>query len=386
MDLYSRKSLWKVYLAVAGAIIMLISLWHTNFLSKNLAEGERYMAQHYAMAQEQINKNIEESEDEDLTLQLEILQSNKTIPVIVTDEKGDVIYDINFGNRSNDKKYLADLARKMEKNGFKPIYNSSGNKIYYRESRVLQQLKFFPIIQLILIAAFIGLGYVGFSSARRGEQDRVWVGMAKETAHQLGTPISGIVAWLENLRAIKEDDTEVLEIVDELHNDVGRLGLIAERFSKIGSIPELSSVNIYEELEKCRAYMQRRASRKVEFKFPDPLSEPLLVKLNPPLFDWVIENLLRNALDAMDGQGKIEVQIKSDTQHIELEVSDTGKGIPASKHKTVFQPGYTTKKRGWGLGLSLSRRIIEEYHRGKIYVKKSEEGKGTSFGIRLDRA
>jgi two-component sensor histidine kinase len=384
MDLYSRKSLWKIYLAVAGVILMLISLWYTNFLSKKLAEGERYMVQNYVLAQEQINNDSVDFVD--LTLQLGILQNNKTIPVIVTDERGNVIEAVNFGSHNDDKEYLEELARKMEKNGFNPIVNSLGNKIYYRESRVLQQLKFFPIIQLILIAAFIGLGYVGFNSARRGEQDRVWVGMAKETAHQLGTPISGIVAWLENLRAIKEDDTEVLEIVDELHNDVGRLGLIAERFSKIGSIPELSSVNIYEELEKCRAYMQRRASRKVEFKFPDPLSEPLLVKLNPPLFDWVIENLLRNALDAMDGQGKIEVQVKSDTQHIELEVSDTGKGIPASKHKTVFQPGYTTKKRGWGLGLSLSRRIIEEYHRGKIYVKKSEEGKGTSFGVRLDRA
>jgi two-component sensor histidine kinase len=384
MDIYSRKSLWKIYLAVAGVIIMLISLWYTNFLSNKLAEGERYRVQNYLLAQEQLNNDTEDIGD--LSLQLEILQNNKTIPVILTDERGNVLEGVNFGSRNQDKKYLSELAKKMEKNGFKPIINSLGNKVYYRESKVLQQLKFFPLIQLILIAAFIGLGYVGFNSARRGEQDRVWVGMAKETAHQLGTPISGIVAWLENLRAIKEDDGEVLEIVDELHNDVGRLELIAERFSKIGSIPELRSVNIYQELENCRAYMQRRASRKVEFKFPDPLSEPLLVKLNPPLFDWVIENLLRNALDAMDGQGKIEVQVKADAHHVELEVSDTGKGIPASKHKTVFQPGYTTKKRGWGLGLSLSRRIIEEYHRGKIFVKKSEEGKGTSFGIRLDRA
>ena len=314
------------------------------------------------------------------------MERNTTIPVFVTDERDKVLFHANFEDGIKDEDaYFNPIIKKMEKSGFDPII-SEGNKIYYQESTLLRQLRYFPLIQLILIAAFVGLGYAGFSTERRSEQNRVWVGMAKETAHQLGTPISGIVAWLENLRAMREEDEEVIEIVDELRTDVSRLELIAERFSKIGSIPSLEPVNIYTELEKCRAYMQRRASRKVQFNFPDPESKPLGVRLNPPLFDWVIENLLRNALDAMDGIGSIQVNVTEEEHVVNIDVIDSGKGIPSSKFKTVFQPGFTTKKRGWGLGLSLSKRIIEEYHSGKIFVKKSEEGKGTTFSIRLIKA
>ncbi len=384
MDIYSRKSRWKIYLAAVGVIILLISVYYTDYLSQQLADGERYRVENYVLALEQINNPS--SEFEDLSLQLQILERNTTIPVIIIDEQNKIVDAKNFSVEQNkDEKFLQGVIQKLEKSGFEPI-SSAGNKIFYQESTLLRQLRYFPLIQLVLIAAFVGLGYVGFSSARRSEQNRVWVGMAKETAHQLGTPISGIVAWLENLRAIKEDDEEVIEIVDELRTDVSRLELIADRFSKIGSIPSLEPVNIYTELEKCRAYMQRRASRKVQFIFPDPNSKTLGVRLNPPLFDWVIENLLRNALDSMDGQGNIQVDVTEEEHMVNIDVTDTGKGIPSSKFKTVFQPGYTTKKRGWGLGLSLSKRIIEEYHSGKLFVKRSEEGKGTTFSIRLIKA
>lgn len=384
MDIYSRKSRWKIYMAGTGVVILLISIFYTNYLSKELAEGEQYRVENFVLAQGQISDPNKQFED--LSLQLQILERNTTIPVFVTDENNKVLFHANFNEKiNNEQEYFSAIIPKMEKNGFQPI-NSDGNKIYYQESTLLRQLRYFPLIQLILIAAFVALGYINFSSARRSEQNRVWVGMAKETAHQLGTPISGIVAWLENLRAIREDDEEVIEIVDELRTDVSRLELIAERFSKIGSIPSLEPVNIYTELEKCRAYMQRRASRKVQFNFPDPGSSPLNVRLNPPLFDWVIENLLRNALDAMDGQGNIQVEVSEEDHVVNIDVSDSGKGIPSSKFKTVFQPGYTTKKRGWGLGLSLSKRIVEEYHSGKIFVKRSEEGKGTTFSIRLIKA
>ena len=385
MDIYSRKSRWKIYMAGTGVVILLISIFYTTYLSKQLAEGEQYRVENFVLAQDQLNSD---KEFEDVSLQLQILQGNTTIPVIITDERLQIVDAINFGEeRDSDKKYLQEVIQKLQKTGFEPIVsNTTGNKIFYQESTLLRQLRFFPLIQLILIAAFVALGYVNFSSARRSEQNRVWVGMAKETAHQLGTPISGIVAWLENLRAIREEDEEVIEIVDELRTDVSRLELIAERFSKIGSIPSLEPVNIYTELEKCRAYMQRRASRKVQFNFPDPDSSPLNVRLNPPLFDWVIENLLRNALDAMDAQGSIQVDVTEEDHVVNIDVTDSGKGIPSSKFKTVFQPGYTTKKRGWGLGLSLSKRIVEEYHSGKIFVKRSEEGKGTTFSIRLIKA
>jgi signal transduction histidine kinase len=384
MEIYSRKSRWKIYLAGAGVAILLISVFYTNYLSKELAEGEQNRVENFVLAQDQVNDPSKQFED--LSLQLQIMERNTTIPVFVTDERDKVLFHANFEDGIKDENaYFSPIIKKMEKSGFEPII-SEGNKIYYQESTLLRQLRYFPLIQLILIAAFVGLGYAGFSTERRSEQNRVWVGMAKETAHQLGTPISGIVAWLENLRAMREEDEEVIEIVDELRTDVSRLELIAERFSKIGSIPSLEPVNIYTELEKCRAYMQRRASRKVQFNFPDPESKPLGVRLNPPLFDWVIENLLRNALDAMDGIGSIQVNVTEEEHVVNIDVIDSGKGIPSSKFKTVFQPGFTTKKRGWGLGLSLSKRIIEEYHSGKIFVKKSEEGKGTTFSIRLIKA
>jgi signal transduction histidine kinase len=239
------------------------------------------------------------------------------------------------------------------------------------------------LVQFILIATFILFGYLGLSSARRSEQNQVWVGMAKETAHQLGTPISAIIGWIDHLKMKHERDAETQDILLELEKDVDRLELITERFSKIGSAPALQAVNIAVELDKCRSYMQKRSSRQIDF--PTPNSDVANVMINPPLFDWVIENLLRNALDAMEGKGKITATIAEDKRFVFIELSDTGKGIPAGKHKIVFEPGYTTKKRGWGLGLSLAKRIIEDYHKGKIYISRSAPNEGTTFTIRLSK-
>ena len=381
MDIYSKKSTWKIYLAIAGIVIVILSLLYTNYLTQKLAEGERNYVAIWGEAMQVIANS---DENVDLTLPTRIINGNTTIPVILVNLQGHIDFNRNFGDDSDS--HLANQVNKMDKKGFQPIDIPGFGKLYYQESNTLRLLRYFPFVQLVLISAFIAFGYLGFSSARRSEQNRVWVGMAKETAHQLGTPISGMVAWIEHLKTIRENDIDVHEILDELGNDVSRLELIAERFSKIGSVPSLDNVNIYQELENCRMYMQRRAPRKVHFHFPDPNTDPMLVRMNPPLFEWVVENLLRNALDSMDGHGSITVEVFNEDKTIAIEVTDTGKGIPLSKFKTVFQPGYTTKKRGWGLGLSLSKRIIEEYHSGKIFVKRSEENKGTTFCIKLQKA
>lgn len=381
MDIYSKKSRWKLYLAFAGIVIVLTSLFYTSQLTSRLAEEERKKMEIYFFAQEQFSS----VEVPDFQLHEMIVRSNTTIPALIVEDDKVVEYGhINFPN--DDLDYLNNQLNRMKKSGPPPLISEElGQKVYYKESNLLRQLRFYPIIQLFLIAAFILFGYLGFSSARRAEQNRVWVGMAKETAHQLGTPISAIVAWLEHLRLIKEGDQEVMEVVDELENDVSRLGLIADRFSKIGSEPELRPTNVFEALDQCRAYMQRRAPRKVQFNFPNPETDPLTVYINTHLFNWVVENLLRNALDAMGGKGEISSSVYEDGTFIAIDISDTGKGIPGSKFSTVFEPGYTTKKRGWGLGLSLAKRIIQEYHSGRIYVKESAEGKGTTFTIKLPK-
>lgn len=388
MDLYSRKSRWKIYLAVAGAIIVLASLLYTNYLTTQLAQEERNKAEILGMALRKVSEPLSDDCEscKDFTFLSSIIKRNQTIPVmLLTDGKiseGDVV---NFPN--TDMAYLEKQLEQMKADDIDPIENETlGTTIHYKESTILTQLRWYPLIQLFLIAAFILFGYLTFSSARRAEQNRVWVGMAKETAHQLGTPISGMVAWIEHLRMLRENDSEMHDVLDELGKDVNRLELIADRFSKIGSAPELAATNIYAELDKCRAYMQRRAPRKVDFQFPAPDTPVKWVRINPHLFEWVVENLLRNALDAMGRTGTISAEVYEDDTHVFIDVSDTGKGIPAGKQRRVFNPGYTTKKRGWGLGLSLAKRIIEEYHSGKIFVKKSEEGEGTTFTIKLPKA
>jgi two-component sensor histidine kinase len=392
MDIYQRKSRQKWYLAAFGLAIIVFTIWYTTYMAERLAVVERNNTRFFAIAQEDINElneeaNLEGEEYCDYGLHTEIILANKTIPVLIVNEQGEIDWGANWGSeeRDSDKAYLKTELDRLIESGAEPINGYSNTKIYFDESRVLQQLRYFPFIQIFLVGSFITFGYLGLNASRRSEQNRVWVGMAKETAHQLGTPISAILAWIEHLKILRSQDNETMEIVGELRNDVQRLELIAERFSKIGSTPKLDQINIYEEINICKDYMQRRAPRKVKFNFPTLEESPLYVGINPPLFDWVIENLLRNALDAMDGKGEIAAEVYEDSTNVYIDISDTGKGIPAANFKRVFQPGFTTKKRGWGLGLSLTKRIIEDYHKGKIFVKKSEEDKGTTFTISLPK-
>jgi len=385
MDLYQRKSNWKRYLAAVGVVLILISQFYAQYLSRRLAEEEQQKADLWAKAYAELNRPPNESctNCQDLTLPFDIIRNNRTIPVILVDPSGAVLDSRNFNSSEPD--VIAKELKRLRQQGSRPI-ESYGNKLYYKESVTLRQLRFFPLVQLGLVAAFVFFGYIGFSSARREEQNRVWVGMAKETAHQLGTPISGLVAWIDLLKAKVSGDAPTAEILSELEKDVNRLELVADRFSKIGSAPQLHSVNLYKQLDACRRYMERRAPRKVLFDFPAADTQPpVMAALNAHLFEWVIENLLRNALDAMDGKGTISARIFTEGSQVHIDLSDEGKGIPPAQHRMVFEPGFTTKQRGWGLGLSLAKRIIEDYHQGRIFVKYGEENNGTTFSIVLPR-
>jgi signal transduction histidine kinase len=395
MILYNPRSKWKIYLAIAGIIILLISLIYTGYLAKRLRDGER----NKAILLFNAYKAIQESDlDADITLEASIIESNLDIPIMVVNEGGAVLYAKNFSEAlDTNRLFLKTKLDHLKKSGPEPTIMSDSSTrqyLYYQNSKLHELLAYFPYIQLLLLGAFIAVGYVSVNNARRAEQNRVWVGMAKETAHQLGTPISAIIGWIEHLRdSYPEGSAEVealrqtqLEVLQEMQNDVDRLDLIADRFSKIGSAPALQDVNVYTQMHEIASYIQRRAPRKIKFEAPSIESAPVLVAINPPLFNWVIENIMRNALDAIEeGVGTISWKVGNHDQFVEIDISDTGKGIPATDLKAVFEPGFTTKERGWGLGLSLARRIIENYHKGKIFVKSSRLGEGTTFSIQLPK-
>ena len=317
----------------------------------------------------------------------EVVLNSASTPVILTDEKMNVF---DYGNIDSTKMQNTDDVLKLIKqmqHAHEPVVADLGEGvtryIYYDDSDTLKQLRIFPYIQLGIFAAFLLIAYFAFSSARKSEQNLVWVGMAKETAHQLGTPISSLEGWIEYLRDL-EGMKGNEQILTELESDVNRLSLVAERFSKIGSVPQLTAQNVKEILERNINYMRRRSSEKTQMTLR--CDESLQFKINNQLFDWVIENLLKNALDAMDGEGKIMVDVLADGNNILIDIADTGKGISKNKFETIFEPGYSTKRRGWGLGLSLTKRIVQDYHNGKIIVKQSEIGKGTTFRITLPKA
>ena len=393
MDHNSQRSHWKIYLAIAGLVILLISLFYTTYLAQRLREGERNKALLLFDAYKTINDQSDpETADveADLTLPTNIIIANNDIPIMVVDVADNVLYAKNFGeDLDTNKVFLKEKLQILKKKGPEPtILTDTGIKqyLYYQNSRLHELLTYFPFLQLLLLGAFVAIGYISVNNARRAEQNRVWVGMAKETAHQLGTPISAIIGWIEHLRDSPNTDSEGMEVLKEMQNDVDRLDLIADRFSKIGSAPALSPVDIYAQMREITTYIRRRASRKIIFEEPAENTAPLLVGINPPLFNWVIENIMRNALDALEeGTGTIAWDIQSYADHIEIDIADTGKGIPPSKLKVVFEPGFTTKARGWGLGLSLAKRIIENYHKGKIFVKHSKLNEGTTFAIHLPK-
>ena len=404
MDIYARKSRWKWSLVIAGLIVIIISMIYTKYLADQLTQSEMTKVElwinAYKAYTEDLKKLEEASEEEwqelldkDITSDFETTQIIDDIPLILVGDNG-IIQDVrNYPEVLDENKIIIPEKLKLlepniealKKEGREIEVGGTDSKqfVYYGHSQTLKLLKYFPIIQFLLIAGFIAFGYFGFSSSRRAEQNQVWVGMAKETAHQLGTPITAIVGWIDHLKETYSQDEYMNDVVVELKKDVDRLELIADRFSKIGSDPKMKQVNVYEELEKIKNYMQRRASKKIEFDFPDPSDKILNVNINPPLFNWVLENLLRNALDAMKGQGKISAEVYREKHFVCIDISDTGKGIPTSKFKTIFNPGYSTKKRGWGLGLSLAKRIIETYHSGRIFVRESIPDTKTTFTIKL---
>lgn len=360
------------------------SLYYTNQLVKKLSAEEKKKVELWAEATRQISDI--NAEPGDISFALSVLTDNTTVPVILTDEKRQIISTRNLDSMKLDNsEYLAgELRQMMEQH--EPIEISFAadqrNYIYYKDSYLLTQLRYYPFFQLAVIALFLAVSYIAFSSSRKAEQNQVWVGMAKETAHQLGTPLSSLMAWLEYLKAKPLPD----EHLPEIEKDIIRLNTITERFSKIGSAPALKKENLTLVMQSAIDYIRSRASSRVVFRLDNTQSYDVEAPLNVPLFEWVLENLFKNAIDAMSGEGSITLRITDQNQFVYLDISDTGKGIPKSKYKTVFKPGYTSKNRGWGLGLSLSKRIVEEYHGGQIFVKSSELNKGTTFRIVLNKS
>ena len=498
MNLYTNKKRWKWALAIVALLIVGASLWYTNYLVKSIAEQETNQVQLWAAAMEQhagMMKSTEEffgkvseqeqmrvellanayrqvldfSNDENTGIYLEIIKNNISIPLVITDDKGNIMFTNNLPDDQIDKKVFdAEMRKAYSK--FAPIkinpgfgqiqwlyYNESliytelkavledmishfmeeitlnalgapviitnaegteilsyGNLdstlmqnddyvkrqlevmrsendpleidfmnmgkayIYYRTTDLVEQMKYFPIIQIIVIALYLLIAYLLFSWAHRSEQNQVWAGMAKETAHQLGTPISSLMGWVELLKMQEEPFAGT----KEMEEDIERLQIVTDRFSKIGSIPVLEPADIIPLIKDTMAYLQRRFSKKFEFDIRLP-EESLVLPLVPSLFRWVLENLTKNAVDAMGDHGKITLELTESEDEVFIDLSDTGKGISKSQIKQVFKPGFTSKKRGWGLGLSLAKRIIEEYHKGKIFVKSSVIGQGTTFRIQL---
>jgi K+-sensing histidine kinase KdpD len=380
VNIYSRKQIWKFLLLAVAVLIGLSSLWITNKLVKELSIEERKKVELWAEGMRQIARN--DNPNQDINFIFQVIKNNETVPVIITDNKDSILFNRNLDSlRINDPTYLREKLIQMKRHCTPIEIEVSKQFVYYEDSTILKQLIYYPYIQLAVIFLFILVAYLAFSSSRKAEQNQVWVGMAKETAHQLGTPISSLMAWIE-LLSLKNVDNEILT---EVAKDVNRLEIVAERFSKIGSATVLTPVNIFETLNNVINYMQSRTSAKVQFKLNFSQINELFVPINIALFEWVLENLFKNAVDAMEGNGTIEINLFDQMQVLFIDIKDTGKGIQKSKYKTVFQPGYTTKKRGWGLGLSLSKRIIEVYHKGKIFVKSSELNIGTTFRIALKK-
>ena len=378
-SIYDSRQRLKYLFIIAAIFIAIASVFVSDLLIKDLAREEREKIEIWAEA-----TRVLTSEDPSLNMNLilKIIQGNTSIPVMLCNDQDSVM---NYKNIELPEKGADEYLRKRvevlkHKNQPLPIDMGDGTfqYLYYDDSINLKRLLVYPYAQLSVMAVFILLAFIALASTKRAEQNKVWVGLSKETAHQLGTPISSLIAWLEYLK-LKDIDPALLA---EMEKDVKRLEMIAERFSKIGSTPEPVPVDICQSISSALEYMQTRISSKVKISIEAP-NHPVIVLMNNSLFAWVVENLCKNAVDAMEGQGSITFHVEEKGKNVRIDVTDTGKGILKSKFKTVFNPGYTTKKRGWGLGLSLVKRIVESYHGGKIFVKSSEIGKGTTFRIEL---
>lgn len=380
---------------ILSVVVVSVFLFYSDSLVKDLSEQERERMQIWADATREIVNlgNSEAPAGTGVDFLLSIIERNRTIPVLLTDDDGEIIMQRNFSlPESPDSLALFSLSdvnreflmKKLDKlrdspNVIEIDMGDAGRQwLYYEDSKVLKSLSFYPYVQVLVLLAFVLIVYYAVSSTKRAEQNKVWVGLSKETAHQLGTPISSLMAWMELL----EESGVSPETVAEMNKDVKRLSTIASRFSKIGSKPSMEPHDLNEIVGHAAEYMSSRISRRISLKV-NPWSSPLTVTLSPPLTEWVMENLIKNAVDAMEGSGNITVDIRPEKNTAVIEITDTGKGIARKNQKAIFNPGFTTKSRGWGLGLTLTKRIIEDYHGGLIYVKKSELGVGTTFAIEL---
>jgi C4-dicarboxylate-specific signal transduction histidine kinase len=394
MNLPLNKNALHWILITAAFLLVALILWNTNIFFQKFKKGERQKMEVLAAAY----KNMSSADlDVDIQLEDKIIQSNKNIPMIVTNEEDKITRWLNLAFDRGDlsyevlphqeRMYLTKQLAKMKSEN-KPLivsYEKGGTtvkeSIYYRDSDILNKLQYYPIALLLILLLFGTIIYLVFKSNKIADQNKLWAGMAKETAHQIGTPLSSLLGWVEILRLDKTDEKTVAEI----EKDIERLNTIADRFSKIGSVPKLTRHNIVIETKKSFDYYASRASKLIDFHFDTDEDTNVYAMINQQLYSWVIENLVKNAIDAMDGKGTIRIKVQSkEGKYVQVLVSDTGKGISKNLYKKIFEPGYTTKRRGWGLGLSLTKRIVEDYHNGKIYVEKSDNGSGTTMSVLLN--
>ena len=376
MQFSEKRNFTRWIIIISSFLIASLILWNTYVFFQTFKEEERNKMELWASAL----KNVRNAAlDADLELPTFIMENNKNIPLILTDKKGKILSNLNLGEIENDsikvKAFLNSI--KNQNNPIKVQFAANDyNLVYYGDSPMLNKLKYYPIALLLVAFLFGGVVYNFYRATKMATQNKLWAGMAKETAHQIGTPLSSLIGWLELLKLENIDETTI----EEIQKDINRLQTITDRFSKIGSEPVLEKRDIIAETKSSFEYLQARTSKQVSFEFRAP-NKPLYVSLNPTLHSWTIENLVKNSIDAMKGKGKLSIEIVEGDAFIYITVTDSGSGIPKNKFKTVFEPGYTSKKRGWGLGLSLTKRIVQEYHKGKIRVVNSEIGKGTTMQI-----
>jgi len=376
---------WRTGLSIIAIAIISGTIFYSQFLARKIAKDERQRVEVWVEAGKLLVTDSTGISDKLVGI---IISENNTIPIIQTDEKGMIIDQINLDSAkfADNPNYVTKKLKEFQSQNdpiewANPGDSTKRNIYYYGHTSLLNQVRYYPVVQLLIVSLFIIITITALTTSFKSSQNQVWAGMAKETAHQLGTPLTSLQGWIEMLKEYPETQ----KIVQEMEKDTNRLILVSDRFGKIGSTPQLENHNIVQQVQTMVDYMKKRASGKVSFSINTREKNNIPAMISPPLFDWVIENLLKNALDAMEGKGSIKVLMIENNTQIIIDVTDSGKGIAAININKVFKPGFTTKKRGWGLGLSLSKRIIEQYHQGKLFVKNSELGKGTTFRIILNK-
>lgn len=377
---------WRTGLAIIAIAIVSGTIFYSQFLARKIAKEERGKVAEWVEAHKLLVQDTGGISDR---LTIMIITENKTIPIIVTDERDRILDHANLDSAlvAQDSTFVYSKLKEFKSQNtpiewVSPQDSTERNLYYYGHTSLLNQVRYYPLVQLFIVTLFIVITVIALTTGFKSTQNQLWAGMAKETAHQLGTPLTSLQGWVEMLREVPENE----KMVQEMEKDVGRLKLVSDRFGKIGSTPHLEETELIAQITSVVEYIRKRAPGKVQFVVDTHGESAIIVPLSPPLFDWVIENLLKNALDAMEGKGQIKVDIQDSVRGVTVDVSDTGKGISVQNIRKVFKPGFTTKKRGWGLGLSLSRRIIENYHKGQIFVRHSEPGKGTTFRVVLKKA